>query len=152
MLRCHCILDRLELRGKEFDDAAALGTDHVIVVLVLIVVLVVRNAVAKSNLTGQAGFGQEFQGPVDGGLPYAWVFLLDKAVQVLAGKMCFRAQEDVENQVALRRALEALSLDMFEENFLLFGHVRDQLNSFAQNSNTRALASEDCVDEVQESK
>ena len=37
--------------------------------------------------------------------------------------MFLHAQKRIQDQVALRGALEALLLDMFEENFLLFSHL-----------------------------
>lgn len=116
------ILKRFQFGGKEFDDATTFGTNHVIVMLMLVIVFVVSAPVAKADLAGQPCFRQEFQRAIDRGLSDARVFLLDQAIKVFAGKMLFRAQEHVENQVALGRALEPLLLNMFEKNFLLFSH------------------------------
>ncbi len=118
----HRVLNRFQLRRKELDDPAALGTDHVVVVLVFVIVFVVSDAIAKANFAREPGFGQKLQRAIDSGLPDAWVFLPDQAIKIFAGEVCFRAQEDFENQVALRRALESLLLNMFEKNFLLFRH------------------------------
>jgi hypothetical protein len=35
--------------------------------------------------------------------------------------MFFGAQKNIQNQVALRRALQSLPLDVFKKDFLLFG-------------------------------
>ena len=43
-----------------------------------------------------------------------WIFLPDEPVKILAGKVLFRAQKHIQNQVALRGALEPCS-DMLEK-------------------------------------
>ena len=88
----------------------------------LVVVFVVSEAVAKANFTSQPGFSQELQRPIDGRLSNAGVVLLDQTVKVFAGKMIFRAQKDIENQIALGGAFEPFLLDVFEKYFLLFSH------------------------------
>ncbi len=127
----HRVLDGLQLRRKEFDDPAALRTDHMIVMLVFVVVFVVGDAVTKANFARKPGFGEQFQRPVNGGLADAWIFLFDQAVEIFTGKMSFRPQKDIENQVALAGALEALLLDMVTENFLLFSHLLGRISSGA---------------------
>ena len=54
VFRRHRVLDRFELRGEELDDLPALGTDHVVVMLVFVVVLVMRAPVAEPHLTCEA--------------------------------------------------------------------------------------------------
>jgi len=49
VLRRHRVLDCLELGGKELDNPATLGTDHVVVMLMLVVVFVMGDAVAKAH-------------------------------------------------------------------------------------------------------
>jgi hypothetical protein len=122
MFGSHRILNGLELGGEKLDHLATLRTDHVIVMLVFVVVLVVGDAVAKPNFARETRFGEEFQRAVNGGLSDAWIFLFDETVEIFAGQMSFSAQENIENQVTLGRALETLLLNMFEENFLLFSH------------------------------
>src|SRR2546425_6621929 len=114
MLCRHRVLDRFEFSRKKLNDAAAFRADHVIVMLMLIVMFVVGATIAKANFTGQAGFSQKLQGPIDSRLPNARVIFLDQSVKVFAGKMRFRAQKDVENQIALGRAFEPSLLDVFE--------------------------------------
>jgi hypothetical protein len=122
MLSCHRVLYRLQLGRKKLNDPATLGTDHMVVMLMLVIMFVVCDAVAEPNFASQAGFCQELQGTIDGSLPDAGVFLPGEPVKVFAGKVRFRPQEYLENQVALRGALESPLLDMFEKNFLLFSH------------------------------
>ena len=116
------VLERFKLGGKEFNDPATLLTNHVVVMLVLVVVFVVSDPVAEAHFAGQPGFGEKFQSAIDGCLPDAGVFLFHQKIEVFAGKMLFHAEKRIQNQVALGSALEPLLLDMLEENFLLFSH------------------------------
>ena len=122
----HRVLDRLQLSRKELDDPATLRADHMIVMLVLVVMFVVGNAVTETNFARESGFGQQLQRSVDRGLPDAGVFPFDEPVEILTGKMLFRPQEDIKNQVALSGALEPFLLDMFKKDFLFFSHCLDE--------------------------
>src|SRR5882762_1012429 len=122
VLRRHRVLNRLELCGKKLNDAATPGTDHMIVMLMLVVMFVMRDAVAKADFARQACFGQKFQGAIDSGLADSWILFLNQTVKIFAGQMLFRTQEGVENQIALCGAFESLLLDVLEKNFLLFSH------------------------------
>ena len=126
MLSGHGVLECFQFSRKELDDPAALGADHVIVMLMFVVVFVVRAAIAKANFARQTCFRQELQRAIDGGLTDAGIFLFDEPVKIFAGEVLLRAQEDVENQVALGGALEAFPLDVFEKDFLLFSHWLEQ--------------------------
>ena len=126
MLCGHRILKSFQLRREELYDSPTLRADHVIVVLMLVIVFVVGDAIAKANFARESRFGQKFQRAVNGGLTNGRVFLSDKAVKVFAGKMLLRAQKQIKNQVALSRALESLLLDMGEKNFLFFSHWLDE--------------------------
>jgi hypothetical protein len=121
VLRSHSILKSFELGGEEFDDLATLRTDHVIVMLMFVVVFVVRASVAKAHFTRESGLGQNFQRSIDSSLTDGWIFFLHEAVEIFVGEMIFGAQEDIEDQLALRRTLESLPLDVFKKDFLLFG-------------------------------
>ena len=138
MLRGHGILQRFELSRKELDDLATLRTDHVIVMLVFVVVLVVRAAVAKANLARQAGVSQEFQGAIDGSLTDGRIFFFDELVEIFVREVFFSAQKNIQNQVTLRRPLQPLFLDVFKKDFLLFswllghGHQCQDFNTWGQ--------------------
>src|ERR1051325_3154694 len=121
MLRCHRVLDGFELGRKELDDAATLRTDHVIVMLMFVIVFVVRTSIAKAHLAREAGFSQQFERTIDGGLADGRVFFFDELVEGFVREVLFSAQKNIQNQVALRRALEAFLPDVFKEDFLLFG-------------------------------
>ena len=54
----HRVLESFQFRRVELNDLAAIGTNHVIVMLVLVVVFVVRASIAKANFARQARVGQ----------------------------------------------------------------------------------------------
>jgi hypothetical protein len=91
----HRILYGLEFGRKEFDDLAALGTDHMIVMLVFVVMLVMSSTISKTHFSRQPSVRQEFQGAIDGGLAHSRIFLLDEAIEVFTGKVFFDPQKDV---------------------------------------------------------
>ena len=121
MLSRHRVLQRFEFRRKEFDYLAALRTDHVIVMLMFVVVFVVRASVAKANFTREARFSEQFKRPVDSGLADGRIFLLHEPIEIFVGEMFFGTQKNIQNEVALRRALEPSFLDVFKKDFLFFG-------------------------------
>jgi hypothetical protein len=90
-------------------------------VRVLVVVLVARAAVAEAHLAGQSGLDEELERAVDGRVADSRVFLLDEVIEVFAGEVLLGAQEDFEDEVALRRALEARVLDVPVKDVFLFG-------------------------------
>jgi hypothetical protein len=118
----HRILNRFQFSRIEFDDLAAFGTDHVIVVLVLVVVFIVRATVAETNFARQARIGQQLQGAIHRRVPDTGIFLLHEPIQILTGKVLLGAQKHVENQVPLGRSLKALPLNVLKKYLLLFGH------------------------------
>jgi len=108
----HRILNRFQFCGIELDDLAAFRTDHVVVVLMLIVVLVMSAAIAKPYFARQPGISQKFESAVHRGMADGWVFRLHQAIEVLAGEMIFSAQKHIQNQLALGRSLETLLLNV----------------------------------------
>ena len=81
----HRILQRFELLRIELDDLPALRTDHVVVMLMFVVVLVVSAVITKTNFTREARFREEFQRSVDGRLADPGVFFLHETIQVFVG-------------------------------------------------------------------
>src|SRR6185295_17038510 len=61
MLGRHRVLNRFELGRKEFDNLAALRTDHMIVMLMFVIMFVVRTPVAETNLARESCFGEQFE-------------------------------------------------------------------------------------------
>ena len=56
----HSILNGLEFSRVEFNDLATVGTDHVVMVLVFVVMFVVGQTISEANFARQTGFGQQF--------------------------------------------------------------------------------------------
>lgn len=116
------ILKRFKFGRKEFDDATALGTDHVIMMLMLVIVFVVSEPIAKANLARQPGFREELQRAIHRGLTDAGVFFFDQTIEIFTREVLLHTQKRVQNEVALGRPLEPLFLNMLEKNFLFFSH------------------------------
>jgi hypothetical protein len=116
----HLILNRFEFGGEKLDDLAALGTDHVIVVLVFVIMFVMRAAVAEAHFARESGIGKDFEGAIDGRLADGRVFFFDELIEVFVREVLFGAQKDIQDQITLGRAFETFLLDMFKKDFLLF--------------------------------
>ena len=116
----HFVLQRFEFGGEKLDDLAALRTDHVIVMLMFVVVLVVRAAVAEAHFACESGFGQNFQSSVNGRLPDRRVFFFYELIEIFIREVIFGAEENVEYEVTLGGTLEPLPLNVFKKDFLLF--------------------------------
>ena len=65
VFRGHRILNSFQLGRIEFNDLSALRTDHVIVMLMLVVVLVMRATITEANLAREAGISQQSQRAID---------------------------------------------------------------------------------------
>src|SRR5436305_14732041 len=87
------VLYGLKLCGVELDCHAAFGTDQVVVVRVLVVVLVARATVAETNLARKSRLDQKLERAIDGRVADAWVFRLDEMIEVFARKMLLCTQE-----------------------------------------------------------
>ena len=72
----HLILKRLDLRRKKLDYPTAFGADHVVMVLMFEVMFVVGFVVAKADLTGEAGLGEQFQSAVNSRMSHCRILFL----------------------------------------------------------------------------
>lgn len=115
----HFILHRFDRLRKELDHLSALGADHMVVMIVIVMVFVICLVVAEPNLPGQPGFGQELQRPVNGRVADGRVLFLHQPVQVLACEVLFGAEEDIHDQVPLRRPPQTCLLDVCQEDLPL---------------------------------
>src|SRR5271154_3841303 len=59
VLAANFLLDLCRLRRKEFHRRAALGANHVVMAAAIVLMLVARDAVVKSNFAGQPATGQQ---------------------------------------------------------------------------------------------
>jgi hypothetical protein len=113
---CHFILKDLDLLRKEFDDLATLGTDHVIVVVVVEMMFVISAIVAETDLSCQTGLHQQLQRTVDGRQADTGVLFADQKIQIFACDMTLCSQERKQDGFTLVRASKAGGLDVLIEN------------------------------------
>ena len=116
---CHLVLQLLDGGRKELDDLAALGADHVVMVLVIIMMLVIGLVVAKSYLASEASLCQKFEGAVNGGQAHRRVQLVDETIEVLTRQVFLGAEKGLEYQVALPRTTKSRRLYVFEKELFL---------------------------------
>lgn len=116
----HLILQSFDLSRKKFDHLATLSADHVVMMFVIVMMFVVCLVVTESNFAGKAGLGKEFESSVNRRQANGWVVLLDKAIEILAGKVIFGTKENVEYQLSLPRTPQPGSLDMLVEDRLFY--------------------------------
>src|SRR5258707_4754766 len=132
VLSRHLILNSFQLRRVELDDLSADRADHVIVMLVLVIVLVMPAAIAESRFAGEPRISQKLQSAIDGSLPDARVLFAHQAIEIFARHVTLCAEKHFQDQIALRGSLEALSAQMFDEDFLLFGHRCSVIGRFLE--------------------
>ena len=89
--------------------------------LMFVIVLVVCASITKTHFARESGLSQDLQRAIDSGLPDCGVFLFYELIKIFVGNVIFSAKENVEDEVALGRAFHPVFLNVFEEDFLLFG-------------------------------
>jgi hypothetical protein len=120
VLAADLLLDFSYLGREKFHRGAAFGAHHVVMAAAVVLVLEARNAVMKSDFTGQSTTGQQLQRPVDGGKSDACVFLLDQSVQFVGGEMLASFEKRAQDRVALPGLLQAYAAEMLQKNSLGF--------------------------------
>jgi len=108
--------DRSDLLREKFDRSAALGAHHVVMTAAVVLVLVTRDAVVKSNFAGQSATCQKLQRPVDGGETDARIGFLDQSMQFVDREMFASLDERPQNCVTLFGLLQADAAEMLQEN------------------------------------
>jgi hypothetical protein len=83
------ILQLLDLFAVELNQSAATGTDQVVVVMVLVIMLVKHSPVVKLKLAGETTLLQQLQCPINGGKPNRRIFGFHYGVQIFAGNVPF---------------------------------------------------------------
>jgi len=116
----HLVLKLLNVLREKLDHLSALGADHVIVMLMVVMMLVVGLVIAEPHFTREPSFRQKLERPVDSRMPNSRVFLLYKPIQVLACEVILGSKEYLEDEVPLPCASEAGLLDMFEKDLFFF--------------------------------
>ena len=119
----HFILQGFYVLRKKLDDLSAFGTDHVIVVLVIVMVLVIGLVVTEPHFASKARIGQQLERSVYGRVAYIRIVLLDQSIKVFARQVFLGSKKDVHYQVALARSLQARALEMFEEHLFFLRKI-----------------------------
>ena len=112
----------IDLVGKKFHRASALGAHHVVMAAPVVLMLVAGDAIVKGDFAGQSAFREQLQRAVDRGIADARIFFLHQPVQFVGRKMVAGFQKRAQNCIALCRLLQAHSLEMLMENSLSFAH------------------------------
>jgi hypothetical protein len=106
--------------GKEFDRAAAIGADHVVVAAAIVLVLITRDAVVEGDFTGEVALGEQLQGAVDGGVADPGIFLFHETMELVRGEVLTGLQKRLQDRVALGRVLQADTLEVLVQDTLRF--------------------------------
>jgi len=117
---CDLVLQSLDLFVVELYQRPAFRADQMVMMAVFVVVLVETAPVVELKLAGQAALFQQLQSAIDGRESYGGVFGFYERIEVFARYMAFDIEKYIQNQVALRRALQSLALQVFVEYLFLF--------------------------------
>jgi len=98
-------LDAFHLAGEEFNRAAALGANHVMVVAAVVLVLVAGDAVIESNFACQAAVGEKLERAVDGSEADTLVFFAHETKKLVRREVFAGVEESSQDGVALLRVL-----------------------------------------------
>lgn len=113
---CHLILKVFDIGREKLDHFPTLGTDHVVVMFVVVMVFVVGLVVPEPNFSCKAGLCQQLQSAINRGQADRWIYLVNKPMQVFAGKVFLGAQKDLKDEVALACSPESRRLNMFQKD------------------------------------
>jgi len=95
------MLELLKLGTVNLLELAALDTNEMVMVLVVILVLITQGAVPKVNLPAQARFVYELYRPGHRCVPYPLVLSPDQVMQLLDSHMLFGSEEHLQHVVSL---------------------------------------------------
>ena len=115
-LRGCLVLKGLDPRIIKLDRPPALHTDHVIVVFVVVEVFVSRNAIGEIDLPRQTAFHENLHGAIHRRVSDAGILLTHHAVDILHAAVSLMVQENVQDQLAVRRELELAFLQVIHEH------------------------------------
>jgi len=124
VLRGDLILLILNLLAVKLYQPPALGTDQMVVMLVIVKMLVPRVAVSQTLFASQPAFGQKFKRAVNGREPHGRVFDFDQVVEVFRAEMAFGLEKDFEYQLTLCRSFESGAPEVFEEYLFFLSEFR----------------------------
>jgi hypothetical protein len=117
------LLDLSDFLQEKLYRSAALGADHVVVTTPVVLVLITRDAVVKSDFARQAASSKHFQRPVNGAETDARVGSFDQAMQFVDREMFPGFKEGPQNRIALFRLLQSHAAQMLQQNSFGFADV-----------------------------
>ena len=121
----HLAFDALDVGGEKFDRAAALGTDHVMMVAAIVLMLVAGDAIVEGDFAGQAAFGQKLQRAVYRRKADALILLAHQTVEIVRGEVVSGVEEGAQDGIALTGVLQADTMEMIVKHGLGFAqHLR----------------------------
>jgi hypothetical protein len=128
MLASDLLLDLFDLGGEEFDGAAAVCADHVVMGAAIVLMFVARDSIMERQLGCESAFGEEFERAIDRGESDLRIFLLHETVEFICREMITDLEERLEDGVALLGVFEAYALEMRMEDLLRFSQhfLRDR--------------------------
>jgi hypothetical protein len=115
------VLQRFNGGIVKLDRFFALHADHMVVVLMIVEMLVPRDAVSEVYFTREPAVGQNLHRPIDCGISDARIMVADGAIYILHASMAFIVEENIKNQLTVRRQLKLPALQVLHE-YLHFRH------------------------------
>jgi hypothetical protein len=120
VLASDLLLDLFDLGREEFDGAAAVCADHVVMGAAIVLMFVARDSIMERQLGCESAFGEEFERAIDRGESDLRIFLLHETVEFICREMITDLEERLEDGVALLGVFEAYALEMRMEDLLRF--------------------------------
>lgn len=113
------VLKRFNRSVIKLDRCATAHADHVVVVIVIVEVLVPRNAVGQVDLASEAAVGEQLHRAIDRGIADARICFADTSIDILDAAVPFIADEILENQFPVRREFQLLLLEIVQKDLHL---------------------------------
>lgn len=114
--RGNLVLFLLDHFAVEFDQLATIGTDQVVVMLMIELVFVPTPTVSQPFLACQTTLTQQFERSVDRRETDRGIFRLDPLVEIFRTEMALGLEKDVEDQIALAGPLVSSPSQMLEKD------------------------------------
>ena len=103
----HLLEQRLDVRAEKLERPVAGLADQMEVPGMPVGMLEAEPAFAEVDLAGDAGVDHPLQRAVDGRAADSLILASDEVDEIVGGEVALLAEEDVDDQVALARALAA---------------------------------------------
>jgi len=95
------ILKLFYARVLKFDNLPTADADQMIVMLIQVTGFIASLAISEMTLLGDAAFGKQFQGPVNGGITDPGIFPAQAQVKLFGREVRSHTQKLIENDFSL---------------------------------------------------